>query len=102
MPLFARHFGETRVAGQAIERAISAAPAPAYCLGLDTNVFFYLHAPPRCLDLEGMAAVTPPAWLLIPHSAVPIFATLRPDVDARIVLDSMTEAQLTATHIDKK
>jgi hypothetical protein len=102
MPLFARHFGETRVAGQAIERAISAAPAPAYCLGLDTNVFFYLHAPPRCLDLEGMAAVTPPAWLLIPYLAVPVFATLRPDVDARIVLDSMTEAQLTATRIDKK
>ena len=49
-----------------------------------------------------MAAVTPPAWLLIPHPALPVFAKLRPDVDARIVLDSMTEAQLTATHIDKK
>jgi hypothetical protein len=71
-------------------------------LGLDTNVFFYLRAPPKCLDLEGIAALTPPAWLLIPHVAVPAFAKLRPDVDIRIVLDSLTEARLTATRIDKK
>jgi 4-amino-4-deoxy-L-arabinose transferase-like glycosyltransferase len=102
MPLFSTRFGETRIAGQAIDRAIAPAPPPAYCLGLDTNVFFYLRAPPKCLDLEGIAALTPPAWLLIPHVAVPAFAKLRPDVDIRIVLDSLTEARLTATRIDKK
>jgi 4-amino-4-deoxy-L-arabinose transferase-like glycosyltransferase len=102
MPLFSDRFGETRLAGKAIEQAIRAAPAPAYCLRIDTNVFFYLHVPLRCLDLPGMAALTPPMWLLMPHSDVATFAQLRPDLDPRIVVDALTEAQLAATHVDKK
>jgi 4-amino-4-deoxy-L-arabinose transferase-like glycosyltransferase len=102
MPLFADRFGETRIAGKAIEQAIRAAPAPAYCLRLDTNVFFYMQVPLQCLDLRGMAALTPPAWLLMPHASVSDFAALRPDLDVRIAVDALTEAQLTATRIDKK
>ena len=102
MPLFADRFGETRLAGKAIERAIRAAPAPAYCLRIDTNVFFYLQVPLQCLDLRGMATLTPPAWLLMPHPAVADFARLRPDLDVRIAVDGLTEAQLTAARIDKK
>jgi 4-amino-4-deoxy-L-arabinose transferase-like glycosyltransferase len=102
MPMFSDRFGETRLAGNAIERAIRAAPAPAYCLRLDTNVFFYLRVPLQCLDLGGMAALTPPAWLLMPHPAVSEFARLRPDLDVQIVLDGLIEVQLTATRIDKK
>ncbi len=104
MPLFADRFGETRLAGKAIEQAIrtAPAPAPAYCLRIDTNVFFYVHVPLQCLDLRGMAALTPPAWLLLPHPAVADFARLRPDLDVRIAVDGLTEAQLTATRIDKK
>jgi 4-amino-4-deoxy-L-arabinose transferase-like glycosyltransferase len=102
MPLFADRFGETRLAGEAIERAIRAAPAPAYCLRLDTNILFYVREPFRCLDLQGLAALTPPAWLLIPHPAVAEFARLRPDLDVRIMVDSLTEAQLTATRVDKR
>lgn len=102
MPLFADRFGETRLAGKTIERAIRAAPAPAYCLRLDTNVLFYVREPLRCLDLRGLAALTPPAWLLVPRPAVSDFAQLRPDLDVRIVVDSLTEAQLTAARVDKR
>ena len=102
MPLFTDRFGETRLAGKTIEQAIRAAPAPAYCLRLDTNILFYVREPFRCLDLQGLAAVTPPAWLLIPHAAVAEFARLRPDLDVRVVVDGLTEAQLTATRIDKR
>jgi hypothetical protein len=56
----------------------------------------------RCLDLNGMAALTPPAWLLMPHSAVEEFRKLRPDLDVRIVKDGLTDQGLTATRIDKK
>ena len=71
-----------------------AAPAPAYCLRLDTNVFFYLHVPPRCLDLHGHGHAYPPVWLLIPNSAVTEFARLRPDLDVRIVVDGLLSANL--------
>ena len=96
MPLFAERFGETRLAAKAIEAAIRAAPAPTYCLRLDTNVFFYLHEPLRCLDLHGMATLSPPAWLLMPHSAVMEFARLRPDLDVRIAVDGLLKFQLAA------
>ena len=102
MPLFADRFGETRLAAKAIERAIAAAPAPAYCQRLDTNVFFYLPLPLRCLDMQGMAALPPPAWLLIPHATVAEVAQLRPDLDVRIAINGLTDAQLTATRIDRK
>lgn len=102
MPLFADRFGETRLAAATIDAAIRAAPAPAYCLRLDTNVFFYLREPPHCLDLQSMAAQTPPLWLLIPEPAVTDFAKLRPDLDTRVVVDGLTEAKITATRVDKK
>jgi 4-amino-4-deoxy-L-arabinose transferase-like glycosyltransferase len=102
VPLFADRFGEARAAGQSMQQAIDTAPAPAYCLRLDTNPFFYLHVPLRCLDLNGMAALTPPAWLLMPHSAVEEFRKLRPDLEVRIVKDGLTDQGLTATRIDKK
>lgn len=102
MPLFADRFGETRLAGQAIERAVRAEPAPAYCSALDTNMLFYVHVPFHCLDMQGLAALTPPAWLLIPRPAVTEFTRLRPDLDVRIVVGPLTEAQLTATRIDKR
>ncbi len=102
MPLLSNRFGENRIAGKAIEQAIRAEPAPAYCLRLDTNVFFYVHVPLQCLDLRAMASLTTPAWLLMPRPAVSDFAQLRPDLNVRVVLDGMTEAQLTATRIDQK
>ena len=102
VPLLYDRFGENRIAGKAIEQAILADPAPAYCLRLDTNVFFYVHVPLRCLDLQGMAALDPPAWLLMPHAAVSEFAKLRPDLNVRIVKDRLTEHQFAAARIEKK
>ena len=102
MPLFAGRFGETRLAAAAIEQAIRAAPAPAYCLRLDTNVFFYLHVPLHCLDLRGMATLTPPAWLLMPGPSITQFAELRPDLDVRIPVKGLLEFQLAAARIERK
>lgn len=102
MPLFADRFGQTRLAAKAIEEVMRAAPAPAYCLRLDTNVLFYVHVPLQCLDLRGMAALSPPAWLLMPHTAVTEFAALRPDLEMRVAVDGLLEFQLAAARIDKK
>ena len=102
MPQFADRFGETRLAGKAIEQAIRAAPAPAYCQRIDTNILFYVHEPFRCLDLHGLAALKPPAWLLIPAPVVTEFAQLRPDLQVHIAVGPLTEAQLTATRIEAK
>jgi 4-amino-4-deoxy-L-arabinose transferase-like glycosyltransferase len=102
VPLLRQRFEENRVAGEAIEHAILAEPAPAYCLRLDTDVFFYVHVPLRCLDLHGMAALDPPAWLLMPHSAIAEFAKLRPDLNVRIVKDGLTDYQFAAVRLERK
>jgi 4-amino-4-deoxy-L-arabinose transferase-like glycosyltransferase len=74
MPVFSDRFGASRNAGMVLERAIGADPAPAYCLSLDTNQLFYVRTPLQCLDQAGQRSVKPPAWLLIPRSAVAPFA----------------------------
>lgn len=102
MPLLADRFGETRLAGKAIEQAVRAAPAPAYCSRLDTNIFFYVHLPLQCLDLQHLVQLSPPAWLLIPQPVVEDVAKLRPDLNVRVVVGGLTEAQTTATRIEKK
>jgi 4-amino-4-deoxy-L-arabinose transferase-like glycosyltransferase len=102
MPLFADRFGVTRLAGKAFEQAIHAAPAPTYCLRADTNLFFYMDVPLQCRSLQGMAALTPPAWLLMPAPNVSEFAQLRPDLNARIAVGPLTEWQLTAVRVDQK
>jgi 4-amino-4-deoxy-L-arabinose transferase-like glycosyltransferase len=102
MPVFAERFGETRLAGKAIQQAIDVAPAPAYCLRLDTNIFFYMRTPPRCLDLPHLAALSPPIWLLIPHPTVAEFTRLRSDLDVRIAVDGLTEAQIAAARVEQK
>jgi 4-amino-4-deoxy-L-arabinose transferase-like glycosyltransferase len=102
MPLYADRFGETRRVGIAFAQAVHAKPAPAYCLRLDTNMLFYAHLPVQCRDLSGLAAVQPPAWLVIPAPDVAEFARLRPDLDVQIVVGPLTEWELTATRVDKK
>jgi hypothetical protein len=102
MPLFADRFGETRLAGQAIGRAVRASPAPAYCLHLDTNMLFYANVPVQCSDMKGLAALTPPAWLLIPAPYISELAHLRPDFKLSVVAGPLTEAELTATRLEQK
>jgi 4-amino-4-deoxy-L-arabinose transferase-like glycosyltransferase len=102
MPLFADRFGETRLAGEAIGGAVRAAPAPAYCLHLDTNMLFYAKIPVQCLDLNNLAALPPPAWLLIPAPYLAELARLRPEVKLSVAVGPLTEAQLTATRSEQK
>jgi hypothetical protein len=61
-----------------------------------------MHIPLQCVDLRGMAALTPPVWLLMPRPAVSDFAQLRPDLELRIAVDGLTEAQITAARLNKK
>jgi 4-amino-4-deoxy-L-arabinose transferase-like glycosyltransferase len=102
MPLFADRFAETRLAGEALGQTVRAAPAPAYCLHLDTNFLFYAKIPVRCLDMNGLAALPPPAWLLIPAPYLAELARLRPDVTLSIAVGPLTEAQMTATRLERK
>lgn len=103
MPMFSDRFGATRNDASAIEQAIRAAPAPIFCF-YRFNQLFYLRVPFRCLDLFGYhlaesASLTPPAWLIIPHSQVSEFAQLRPDLNVRVAVET---TDLTATRVDKK
>ena len=102
MPLFAERFGHSRRDGQALTQAIRGAPAPAYCFSIDTNQLFYVREPLQCLDLTGQKSLTPPSWLLISRSAVAAFAELRPDLDVRVVVETKSGPQLTATRVEKK
>jgi hypothetical protein len=102
MPLFADRFCETRIAGEAIGRAIRAAPAPAYGVWLDTDVLFYAKIPLQRLEMTGLGAISPPAWLVIPAPDLALFANLRPDLDASVAVGPLTEKQLTAARIERK
>jgi hypothetical protein len=102
MPLFADRFGETRIAGEAIGRAIRAAPAPAYGVWLDTDVLFYAKIPLQRLEMTGLGAISAPAWLVIPAPDLALFGDLRPDLKASVVVGPLTEKQLTAARIERK
>jgi len=105
MPMFSDRFGSTRNDASAIEQAIRTAPAPIFCFYRD-NQLFYLRVPFRCLNLFAgapslaeSASLTPPAWLIIPHSLVSEFAQLRPDLNVTVAVET---TDLTATRVDKK
>jgi hypothetical protein len=100
MPLFADRFGETRLAGEAIGRTIRAAPAPAYGVWLDTDVLFYVKIPLQRLEMSGLGAISPPAWLVIPAPDLALFGNLRPDLKANVAIGPLTEKQLTAARIE--
>jgi 4-amino-4-deoxy-L-arabinose transferase-like glycosyltransferase len=100
MPLFADRFGETRLAGEAIGRTIRAAPAPAYGVWLDTDVLFYAKIPLQRLEMSGLGAISPPAWLVIPAPDLALFGNLRPDLKANVAIGPLTEKQLTAARIE--
>jgi 4-amino-4-deoxy-L-arabinose transferase-like glycosyltransferase len=102
MPLFADRFGETRLAGEAIGRAIRAAPAPAYGVWLDTDVLFYAKIPLQRLEMTGLGAISAPAWLVIPAPDLAQLGDLRPDLKASIAVGPLTEKQLTAARIEQR
>jgi 4-amino-4-deoxy-L-arabinose transferase-like glycosyltransferase len=102
MPLFADRFGETRLAGEAIGRAIRETADPVYGVWLDTDVLFYSRIPLQRLDMNGLGPISPPAWLVIPAPYLAEFGILRPDLKASVVVGPLTEKQLTAARIERK
>jgi 4-amino-4-deoxy-L-arabinose transferase-like glycosyltransferase len=102
MPLFPDRFGASRNDGMMLERAIGGDPAPAYCSGLSTNQLFYVRKPLHCLDERGLQSLDPPAWLLIPRSAAPAVARLRPDLEVRLAVETESGPRLAAMRVEKK
>jgi hypothetical protein len=102
MPLFADRFGETRLAGEAIGRAIRETSDPVYGVWLDTDVLFYSRIPLQRLDMNGFGPISLPAWLVIPAPDLAEFGKLRPDLKASVAVGPLTEKQLTAARIDRK
>jgi hypothetical protein len=103
VPLFADRFGGSRIAGQSIESAIRANPAPAFCTDLATNQLFYMRAGPiRCVDPADLGSIAAPAWLIMPREQAPLLAQLKPDFSTRVAVDTDTGSRLSAIRLDKR
>lgn len=103
LPLFADRFGGSRIAGQSIERAIRANPAPAFCTDLATNQLFYMRAGPiRCVDPADLGSIAAPAWLIMPREQTPLLAQLKPDFSTRVAAETDTGSRLSAIRLDKQ
>jgi hypothetical protein len=100
MPIFADRFGASRLAGAAIEAAIAANPAPAYCIGFDTNQLFYVRRPLRCIDLAEIKALPLPAWLVMPRNFVDGLAAARPDARIGARVDTQSGEELAAVRFE--
>lgn len=101
VPLFADRFGASRIAGQAIELAIRADPAPALCTDLATNQLFYARVPIRCIDPRNIASVTAPAWLIMPRDQAPLLAQLKSGQTARVIIETESGPRLSAIRLGR-
>jgi len=99
MPVFADRFGASRVAGQAIEHAIRADPAPAFCTDLATNQIFYARVPIRCIDPKDLGSVSAPAWLIMPRDQAPLLAQLKTSNVASVVVETESGPRLLAIRL---
>ncbi|MDO8977942.1 MAG: glycosyltransferase family 39 protein [Afipia sp.] len=102
MPVFADRFGASRIAGQTIERAVRADPAPAFCTDLATNQLFYARVRIRCIDAQNIASVTAPAWLIMPRDQAPLLAQLKSGQTARVVAETESGPRLSAIRLEKQ
>lgn len=103
IPSFADRFAGSRIAGQSIERAIRANPAPAFCTDLATNQLFYMNAGPiRCVDPADLGSIAIPAWLIVPREQVPLLARLNPDRSTRVAVETDSGSRLSAVRLDKR
>jgi hypothetical protein len=85
-PTVFRSFWRDPLAGEAIEQAIDAAPAPTCCPRLDNNILPNFQVLLQCLDQRAMATLVPPAWPQIPNQSVSEIVHLNSDVDAGVVV----------------
>jgi 4-amino-4-deoxy-L-arabinose transferase-like glycosyltransferase len=103
MPLFAERFGATRNAGLALDRAISAAPAPVFTIGgPHTNQLFYVTYPIRRVDDLSSKAITAPVWLLAPGADIVQFERARPDLTVHVVVATSAGPSLLAARLEPR
>ena len=103
VPLFADKFGGSRIAGQGIERAIRANPAPVFCTSLATNQLFYMRAGPvRCVDPADLGSILAPAWLIIPREHAPLLAQLNSGLGVRLAVETDTGPHLSLMRLDRR
>jgi hypothetical protein len=103
MPLFAERFGATRNAGLALDRAISAAPAPVFTIGgPHTNQLFYVTHSIRRFDDLSSKIITAPAWLLAPRPDLAQFEKARPDLAVHVVVATSAGPGLVAARIEAR
>jgi 4-amino-4-deoxy-L-arabinose transferase-like glycosyltransferase len=102
MPIFADRFGASRLAGTAIDVAIAADPAPAYCTGLDTNQLFYLRMPIHCVGQADMKALALPAWLVTARASLDAFVALRPDAKVGATVQTQSGPELVAARLEPR
>jgi 4-amino-4-deoxy-L-arabinose transferase-like glycosyltransferase len=102
IPIYADRFGATRSDGEAMERAVRAAPAPVFCTDFASNQLFYVRVPMRCLDHAALASLTAPAWLLIPQYELSQINKLRPDLKIDTVVATKSGHHLIAARAEKR
>ena len=103
MPMFAERFGENRLAGMALDRAIGAAPAPVFTIGgPHTNQLFYVTRAIRRVDDPADAALTAPAWVLAPSADVERLKQHRPDLVVRIIVETSVDPELVAARLEPR
>jgi 4-amino-4-deoxy-L-arabinose transferase-like glycosyltransferase len=102
MPMFADRFGASRLDGAAVDAAIAADPAPAYCTGLATNQLFYVHAPMRCIDQDEMMAQTLPAWIITSPAWLEALLSTRPDAKAGASVQMRSGPELVAARLESR
>jgi 4-amino-4-deoxy-L-arabinose transferase-like glycosyltransferase len=90
MPAYHDRFGASRAAGQAIDRAITRNPAPVYVFcGPNSDQLFYVSHPIQQYDFSKIAAIRPPAWLLMPAVFIALLHQQYPDM----VIDHAVETE---------
>jgi 4-amino-4-deoxy-L-arabinose transferase-like glycosyltransferase len=102
IPMFSDRFGESRLDGEAIGRAIRAAPAPAFCLDPASNQLFYVRMPVRCIEPAELRSFSAPAWLLIPQDDLSQIVSLRQDLKFDTVVTTTSGPGLLAVRVEKR
>jgi hypothetical protein len=100
MPLLAERFGATRLAGQALGRAVAAAQAPAVATDIHTNELFYLSLPVRWINAAARGELPVPATLLATRNDLAEIAAARPDLSFQVLVETTAGPGLLAARVD--
>jgi len=103
LPIMGSRFGLSRLTGEAIEKAIRADPAPVYCmLPCEPTRLFYVDLPIKGILPMDYPKIVAPAWLLASKQYLPMFASRRPDLAERIVVDRTEDQRVAAVRLEAR